>query len=111
MITGTYDESRFRPGVMEFKINGMMLLGDVKTKHTKRLSLALPLEKVDNDFVQFLHRNIQQYPGNCEVTIQISDMEQERSTALRSSSGKLLVNDDLIEYLQTADILYKVEVS
>ena len=111
MLTGIYDENRFRPGQMEFKVQSVMLLGDVKTKLTKRISLAFPLQKLDYDLVNFLQRNIQQHPGACELNFQIFDEENERSTLLRSNNGKLHVNDDLIEYLQTADIKYKVEVS
>jgi DNA polymerase-3 subunit alpha len=110
MITGTYDESRFRPGQLEFRITGVMLLSDVKSKFTKRLSLALPLQKIDNDFVDFLQTNFQQNPGGCDVNIVVSDEASDYRSSLRSSSGKVLVNDDLIEYLQTADIAYKVEV-
>src|SRR5690606_17482594 len=104
-------ESKFRPGQMEFRITGVMLLGEVKSKYTRRLALSLPLEKVDSDFVQFLQRNLMQYPGNCEIMIQVTGTEQEQNTMLRSTGGRLLVNDDLIEYLQTADILYKVETA
>jgi len=111
MISGVYDESKFRPGQMEFRITGVMLLGEVKSKYTRRLALSLPLEKVDSDFVQFLQRNLMQYPGNCEIMIQVTGTEQEQNTMLRSTGGRLLVNDDLIEYLQTADILYKVETA
>ncbi len=111
MLTGIYEENRFRPGQMEFKVQSVMLLGDVKTKLTKKLSLAFPLEKLDYDFVNFLQRNVQQNPGGCELNFQIFDGESERSMQLRSNNGRLLVNDDLIEYLQTADIKYKVEVS
>ena len=111
MITGTYDENRFRPGTMEFRIQGVMLLSEVKTKYTKKLSMALPLQKLDKDFVEFLNTNIKQNPGSCEVNIFISDEASDYSANLRSGNGRLLVNDDLIEYLQTADIRYKVEVS
>ncbi len=111
MLTGIYDENRFRPGQMEFKVQSVMLLGDVKTKLTKRISLAFPLQKLDHDFVSFLQQNIQQHPGGCELNFQIFDEENERSAILRSNNGRLHVNDDLIEYLQTADIKYKVEVS
>jgi DNA polymerase-3 subunit alpha len=111
MITGTYDESRFRPGQLEFRISGVMLLGDVKSKFTKRLSMALPLQKLDRDFVDFLQTNFAQNPGGCDLNIIITDEATEFKTALRSSAGKVLVNDDLIEYLQTADIAYKVEIS
>jgi len=111
MITGTYDESRFRPGTLEFRISGVMLLSDVKTKFTKRLSMAVPLQKLDKDFVDFLQTNFQQNPGNCDLSIIVTDEASDYRASLRSSSGKVLVNDDLIEYLQTADIAYKVEVS
>jgi DNA polymerase-3 subunit alpha len=111
MITGTYDESRFRPGQLEFRIQGVMLLSDVKSKFTKRLSMALPLQKLDKDLVDFLQTNFQQNPGGCDLSIIVTDEESEYRAALRSSSGKVLVNDDLIEYLQTADIAYKVEVN
>jgi DNA polymerase-3 subunit alpha len=111
MITGTYDESRFRPGQLEFRISGVMLLGDVKSKFTKRLSMALPLQKLDRDFVDFLQTNFAQNPGGCDLNIIITDEATDFKTALRSSAGKVLVNDDLIEYLQTADIAYKVEIS
>ncbi|KAA5533666.1 DNA polymerase III subunit alpha [Taibaiella lutea] len=111
MITGTYDESRFRPGQLEFRIQGVMLLSDVKSKFTKRLSMALPLQKLDKDLVDFLQTNFLQNPGGCDLSIIVTDEESEYRAALRSSSGKVLVNDDLIEYLQTADIAYKVEVS
>ncbi len=111
MISGTYEESRFRPGQMEFRISGVMLLSDVKSKYTRRLSLSLPLNKVDKGFVDFLSRNIQQHPGACELSILITDPDNERNTTLRSSGGRLLVNDDLIDYLQDAHIRYKVEAS
>ncbi|MFT4062710.1 MAG: DNA polymerase III subunit alpha [Edaphocola sp.] len=111
MITGTYEESRFRPDTWEFKIQGVMLLGDVKAKHTKKLALNLPLEKVDMDFVQFLQQNIASHPGNCEIAIQITDEENGREMGMSSPSNRrLLLNDDLVEYLQAADIMYKVEV-
>jgi len=112
MITGIYEESRFRPGQMEFKISGVMLLGDVKSKHTRRLALNIPLDKLNLDFVQFLNKNIQQHPGSCELSFIITDDAADHKTGLRTPNGKVLVNDDLIEYLERNDhIKYKVEVS
>ncbi len=112
MITGTYDESRFRPGQMEFRISGVMLLGDVKSKHTQRLALNMELDKLTIDFVKFLTQNIQEHPGSCELSFVITDDANERRTGMRTTSGKVLINDDLIDYLQENDFIkYKVEVS
>jgi DNA polymerase-3 subunit alpha len=110
MITGIYDESKFRPGQMEFRISNVMLLTDVKSKFTKRLSLNVPLQKLSMDFVDFLSKNIKQYPGSCELNIYVNEPETEQAITLKSNNGRLLVNDDLIEYLQTEDLMYKVEI-
>lgn len=112
MISGVYEESRFRKGQMEFKISGVMLLSDVKAKHTQRLALNIDLQKLSTDFVKFLHQNIQMYPGNCELSFVINDAENNHRINMRTPSGKLLINDDLIDYLHEHDyIKYKVEVS
>lgn len=112
MITGTYDENRFRPGQMEFRVNDVMLLTDVKTKFTKRLALNIVLQKLNNDIVLFLKENLQKNPGSTEMKIVISDPESNREIEMVSvQNNKILVNDDLIDYLQTEDIMYKVETN
>ena len=89
-----------------------MLLGDVKSKHTQRLALNMELDKLTIDFVKFLNQNIQEHPGSCELSFVITDDENERRTGMRTTSGKVLINDDLIDYLQENDFIkYKVEVS
>ncbi len=110
MITGVYDESRFRPGQMEFKIQSVLLLSDIKAKLTKRISLVLPLFKLDMNFVHFLQKNLQQYPGSCEVNFRITDPERDKIIELRSSKGRLQLNDDLIEYLEAKEIAFKVDI-
>jgi DNA polymerase-3 subunit alpha len=108
MVTGVYDESRFRPGQMEFKIDNVMLLSDVKGKLSRRFSIALPLNRVDEPFVHFMRQNMQQYPGKCELNILVSEEEQNKTT-LRTANGRILPNDDLIEYLTESSIPFNVE--
>jgi len=114
MIQGAYKEHRFRPGVMEFEIQNIMLLDQVRKTMTKRLHLLLPLHKVDHDMVTFLVENVKRYPGNADVIFQVVDdsEEERRIIKLKTLNMKLEVNDELIQYLQGRDDLrYSMEVS
>lgn len=112
LLQGTYKEHRFRPGVFEFEIASIMLLDHVRKAMTKKLSMLVPLHKLDQQMVSFFKGNFDKYPGNTEVIFQISDMTTQKSIRLKSQSSRLEVNDELISYLQEHDFLqYSLEVS
>jgi DNA polymerase III subunit alpha len=100
MIQGTYDEHRFRPGVMEFQIQNMMLLDEVRKALTKKLFLYLSLDKVTPEFVDFVENNVKKYPGSTDLTVCVKDDETEMAVRLKTQGKKLVLNDDLIRYLQ-----------
>jgi len=109
MVTGTYDENRFQAGRMEFRIDNVMLLSDVKAKFTKRLTIFMHLDKISNKFVQFLSKNLQEYPGKCELKINIVNPKDNHKTTLRAANGKLWMNDDLIHFLEEEGISFQIE--
>lgn len=104
MIQGVYKEHNYRPGVMEFEIHSITLLEEVKKQLTKRLSILMPLQKIDDGFVQFMTQNLQQNPGNTEVVLKIYDIEEETlRTSLKTGSQKVSINDELVEYIEGQD--------
>ena len=105
MIQGVYDEHKYRQGFMEFQIQNMMLLDDVRKLMTKRLQFSLPLEKVDADFVAFLEHNIKTNPGNTELIIHISDDSNDRAVRLKTQGVKIVVSDELIKFLTENDFI------
>jgi DNA polymerase-3 subunit alpha len=113
IITGVYQEHRFRPGVMEFQIQGISLLDQVRKTMTKRLHIQLPLDKMDELVAQFLYENIKQYPGNAEVLLTVIDTESGLSVKLRpGGSSKVELNDALIQFITQSDFVeYKVELN
>ena len=111
MIQGVYAEHKYRPGVMEFQIQNIMLLDHVRKALTKRLHLLLPLQGVDEVFVDFLKTNVKKYPGNTELLFQVVDEERQMVTKLKTHNIKLEVNDELVQYIQQNDALkYSLEV-
>ena len=112
MITGTYQEHKYRPGVMEFSLANIMLLDHVRKTLTKRLMLALPLDKVDALLVNFLEDNLKSHPGNTELLMQISDAETNMIAKLKSFNMKLEINDELVHFLQSnEDVKYSLEIT
>lgn len=111
MIQGMYQEHKYRPGVMEFQIQNIMLLDQVRKSLTKRLKLNLPLEKVDAGTVTFLQDNLKKNPGNTEVLFQIYDEPEQWVVKLKTNGLRLEVNDELVNYLQENEqIKYALEV-
>lgn len=110
MIQGVYQEHKYRPGVMEFMIQNIALLDHVRKKLTKKLNLQIPLKKVDEELINFLHDNQKKYPGTTDVSIKIIDDDMD--TKLRTSNMKWEVNDELIQFLSEHDsISYGVDIA
>ena len=97
---------------MEFQIQNIMLLDNVRKAMTKRLHLLLPLALLTDEFVDFIYSSVKKYPGNTEFTFQVVDEEKQRVARLKSHNIKLELNDELIQFLlETEGIKYSLELS
>jgi DNA polymerase-3 subunit alpha len=112
VITGVWGEHRFRPGVMEFSIQGISLLSGIRKSMTKRISIGLRMEQLDEALVSFLTQNIKANPGNTELCIQVRDDEAEHKIRLRTNGQKFSLDDAFINLLEErGDIPYHVELA
>ncbi|OSZ78280.1 DNA polymerase III subunit alpha [Chitinophagaceae bacterium IBVUCB1] len=111
LITGMYQEHKYRPGVMEFQIQGISLLDQVRKSMTRRVNLHIPLGKIDDVLAQFIYDNVKQHPGHTELTITVWDEEADTTVKLRTNGMKVELNDSLIQFMTgTETVEYKVEV-
>ncbi len=109
MIQGVYDEHRFRPGTMEFQIQNMMLLDEVRKLLTKRIYISVPLHKLDDVFVSFMENNLKTNPGNTEMVLRIADWDG-MEVRLKSQNKKIVVNDELVHYImEHEEIKYSID--
>ncbi len=112
MITGAYKEHRFRPGVMEFEIQNILLLDQVRKMMTKRVNILLPLKKIDAQLVAFMQDNIRQYPGNTDLLLHIVDDDYpEMPIKLKTHNVKIEINDAFVQFLQGQGVQYSVLLS
>jgi len=110
IINGIYNEHPYRPGTMELQIQSMMLLDEVRKTMTKRIHLALTLDKVTEEFASFVVDNVQKYPGSTELIISVKDLDNEMQIKMKSQNKKILLSDELITYIQEhEEIMYSIE--
>lgn len=112
MIQGVYEEHRFRPGVMEFQIQNIMLLDQIRKSLTKKMQLRMPLFSIDGELVNFLEENVKKHPGNTELILQVVDEGDNMVTKLKSHNQRVEVNDELLEFIKIrSNIGYSLEVA
>lgn len=110
MITGVYDEHKFRPGTMEFQIQSIILLDEVRKTLTKKIHLAVPLQTLTLDFATFMHDVVQRNPGSTDLIISVRDEEEDYTLRFKTQGRKILVSDELLNYLtEHEEILYSIE--
>jgi len=110
MIQGVYDEHKYREGTMEFQIQNMMLLDEVRKVMTRKIFLNTTLEMVSEEFALFMESNVKKYPGTTELIITVKDTETEMAVRLKTQNRKIEVNDELIHFLQEhEEIRYVLE--
>ncbi len=111
MILGVYAEHKYRPGVMEFSIQNIILLEEVKKLLTKRITLYVSLEALTDNVILFLTQYLYQNFGNTDCVLQIADKPNDVTTRLRCNNQKLLVTDELLDFLTETEIKYKLETT
>jgi DNA polymerase-3 subunit alpha len=111
VIQGVYQEHKYRPGVMEFMIQSITLLSAVRKTHTKRVTIALPIDKIDEEIVQFITSTVRENPGNTDLCIQITDEESNHKVRLRTNGQKFTPDDNFIRFLKEhSDVRYAIEL-
>ena len=98
LIEGGFKQ-RFATSPFEFKISKFHLLETIKTSLTKRLTIELDPQLIDHELIEFLETNMNKYPGNTALNINVFDFEHEKKIGLTTIGKGISVNDELIEFL------------
>jgi DNA polymerase-3 subunit alpha len=99
MVEGSY-YARFKNAKVEFKISRMHLLETVKSSLTRQIVIDLPIEILDQPFVDFMTKNFDDYPGNTTVKLYVSSRDRHRTSILSTLERGITMNDELAYYLE-----------
>lgn len=103
--------NRWHSEELEFKINNIEYLGDIREKFTKGLELRIHLADVSEILVNELEGIVSKYPGNGAFRLKVGGKFEERNINLEMISRKNSVSptNDLIKEIEAMEqVSYKV---
>lgn len=98
-ISAKCQPRQWKPEEIEIKINTIQLLPDVKDELIEKLTLYIPLNKLDSTLVADLAALIKGEKGNTELYFTITDREEKSKVDLFARPYKINVGKDLMNYL------------
>jgi len=99
-IKGTVSPQKWRNDELEFKIQEMNLLSDIREKLCKGITLSVNLEDVTEAFADQLEEFIKEHPGNCVISCQVHDVEENVIAELMSRKYKIGTENEVFEQLE-----------
>ncbi len=98
-ITGRMQQSYRNPEELEFKINKIDLLSDIRQKLTKSLTLKIQQEMISENTIKELESILDEFKGELPVKFKIEDAEDKIAVQLYSTKYKVELSNDLISKL------------
>lgn len=99
-VTAKVQPKRFKPQEVEIKISSMNLLADVKDKLVSKITLQIPLSKIDDTTVAELSALLKNNSGNSLLYFQIIGTDAQMNIQLYARPTRIQVNKHLIDYLK-----------
>jgi len=108
-IHAKVDQNRWKPELLELKFSKVELLSEVKDSVIHKFTVTLPLDIINEPFVDGFTEICQKCPGNADLFIKILDREMNMCVDMMSHPVKVAVDRQLISYLeQFEDVSYGI---
>ncbi|MEJ2883108.1 DNA polymerase III subunit alpha [Pedobacter sp. GR22-6] len=108
-IRGRVGERFRKEGDWEFKITSINLLSELRDKLAKSVTIQVPLERINDDFMAQIHAILEDNKANtdmqnCQLLFEIYDREQNVNIKMPSKSVKVNPSNHLLLQLETLDV-------
>ena len=108
-IHAKVDQNRWKPELLELRFNKVELLSEVKDSVIHKFTVTLPLDIINEPFVDGFTEICQKCPGNADLFIKILDSDMNLCVDMMSHPVKVAVDRQLISYLeQFEDVSYGI---
>lgn len=88
---------------LEFKIEHIEFLHEIRNNRVKSLTLNIPLELVTDDFIEKLEAKTSESTGNALLRFNVVDTQNKMSISLFSRSTRISLTDEMVDYIQNLD--------
>jgi DNA polymerase-3 subunit alpha len=98
-LTGTFRQ-RYNKSEFEFKVNQISLLESLMKSCTRKLQIELAPENISVELVDFITKNVHQFPGNASLKFCINDTKSHLKFGMYTPENGFEMNDEMATYLQ-----------
>ncbi|MDD2798813.1 MAG: DNA polymerase III subunit alpha [Bacteroidales bacterium] len=100
-IKGRYVPRKYNENELDFKINSIQLLNDVKEKLIEKFTITVPLEEVTPEFITDITALVKDVKGNTQFNITVIDEINHYDVPLYATNVKTEVTKSLLSYIET----------
>ena len=95
--------------MLEFKVQNIELLQEIRATKVKNISIEIPLQTISDAFLTEFSKMCELSKGQTQLEFKITDSEAKTTINLFSRNMKVDLGDDLIEYLNSKEgIVFKI---
>jgi len=108
MVRGTV-QNRFGGDQLEFKVNRVELMDELREKYFKSITIKIPLSAVTGDVIAELETLTSNSKGKALLKFDIFDVETKMMVNLFSRNTRIEITDDLLAYIEKhGDLAFKI---
>jgi len=108
MIWGKFQPRKYKESIVDFKISSIKPMADIKDSVIKRITLTLPLHRLDNKIIAELSYLIKNNPGGSSLYFRIEDMEKQVTLSLFTENQKFTPNKEIVHFLEENTINFSL---
>jgi DNA polymerase-3 subunit alpha len=108
MIKGMFAPNPYKPGQVNLRINSIHPLNEVKDYLVEKITITLPLNRLEDQTITDLTSLIQEKPGRTALYFNIMDTERQLSVSLASDQGKYLIDKSIVQYLEERQFAFEI---
>jgi DNA polymerase-3 subunit alpha len=108
LIKGQYLPRKYNENELDFKIASIEQLTDVKDTLIKKITINIPLHKLDDQIITELSSLLKTNPGNSSLYFRIEDKEMNIHVILNAENQKFSVSRNLIKFLEEEEIAFRI---
>ena len=98
-ITG-YFKQRYNKAEFEFKVQQVSLAETLKRTLTRQVNIQVHPKDVNEDIIQFVEKNMRNYPGNASLRIILAEPRNKLKISLVNTNSGFEMNEEMIHFLQ-----------
>jgi DNA polymerase-3 subunit alpha len=98
-LTGSFRQ-RYSKSEFEFKVAQITLLESLMRSSTKRLQIETDPKYISEEFIDFIEKNVKQFPGKSSLKFCIHDTKSQMKIGMYTLENGFEMNDEMANYLQ-----------